>query len=619
MFSAQDAKEIFESLSLEGDLSNPLIPAKSGNGFVTRKYTRQAFESLVTHAIDLDVSEETVRHLAEECDGTLLLRSGDGRQIITKSQRDAIDQELEAGVIYGLVSKDEFARKHQLSYSSLDLLIDMSEIQILEVEGYLYSTSYDMTATGTIADLLRDHIQDLEILVLKSTDVPGNPPTWFIHRTVDSLLEDPEFAGKIHVHGLPSGVRCTPVQLIKQNHDDVIDSLQSGKIAYVDLHEFQRDNPTIYATVKETKTHLENTLGIELVDAFAISDAWISNFSKECVSSMARDGDVDFGQPVIANFPDSIYHFILDKVEQAIRDLSPGTHRAGDTLLSEDSFSRHRNILLDLVRADAASQWQRRKEDSTVDDKYSLSTTFYQILEDNPVLQNLIKERALEREFDEAFSARISELEKQNELDFADFWTDRVVTRITIYLEGLATVDDEKLQDQLSELLAQYIQKDLVPDSLSKATSQGLMTSRKTRKNVHRLESVLSTGRPDVPALTSSLDKFQKKQSIDAPTASALDSSKASMLGDMARRMQKQRKSDGPLLFLTLVVFLFARHNTGIVYATGKFAPKLLRHLKPKLNTEQYAQLEAWKEAARAGTLSAEDRDGMKKMVEAGV
>lgn len=98
-----------------------------------------------------------------------------------------------------------------------------------------------------------------------------------------------------------------------------------------------------------------------------------------------------------------------------------------------------------------------------------------------------------------------------------------------------------------------------------------------------------------------------------------MSSSKATMLGDMARRMQKQRKSDGPLLFLTLVVFLFAKHNAGVVYATGKFAPKLLRHLKPKLNKEQYAQLEAWKEAARAGTLSAEDRDGMKKMVEAGV
>lgn len=113
-------------------------------------------------ARDLDVSEETVRNLAEESDGTLLLRSGDGRQIITKSQRDAIDQELEAGVVYGLVSKEEFAREHGLSYSSLDLLIDMSEIHIVEVEGYLYSTSYDMTASGAIANLLREHLQNLQ-------------------------------------------------------------------------------------------------------------------------------------------------------------------------------------------------------------------------------------------------------------------------------------------------------------------------------------------------------------------------------------------------------------------------------------------------------------------------
>lgn len=254
-----------------------------------------------------------------------------------------------------------------------------------------------------------------------------------------------------------------------------------------------------------------------------------------------------------------------------------------------------------------------------MDIKYSLSNTFYQILEDNPLLQNLVKEKTLERAIDDAFSTRISELEKQNEADFANFWADRVVTRVVTYSEALAAVEDQKLQDQLSELLAQYLQKDLVPDALSKATSQRLVSSRKTRKNVQRLESALSAGSMDVPALTTSLDKFNKKQSIDAPASSALESSKATMLGDMARRMQKQKKSDGPLLFLTLIVFLFAKHNAGVVYATGKFAPKLLKQLKAVLDAETYAQLEAWKEAARAGTLSADDRDGMKKIVEAGI
>lgn len=288
-------------------------------------------------------------------------------------------------------------------------------------------------------------------------------------------------------------------------------------------------------------------------------------------------------------------------------------------MLSEDSYSRHRGILLDLAKADASSQWHRIKEDPKGDTKYSLSNTFYQILEDNPVLQNLVKERTLERAIDDAFLARISELEKQNETEFADYWTDRVVARVAIYSEGLDTIEDQKLQDQLSDLLAQYIQTDLVPDAVSKATSQGLMLSRKTRKNVQRLESALKSGNTAVAALTASIDKFNKKQAIDTPQDSILESSKAAMLGDMARRMQKQKRSDGPLLFLTLVVFLFAKHNAGVVYATGKFAPKLLKQLKPVLDTEQYAQLEAWKEAARSSSLSAEDRDGMKRMVEAGV
>jgi hypothetical protein len=231
----------------------------------------------------------------------------------------------------------------------------------------------------------------------------------------------------------------------------------------------------------------------------------------------------------------------------------------------------------------------------------------------------MIKEKVTERSLNEVFSNEILELEKQNEADFADFWVDRIITRAAIYAEGLPAVEDQKLQTQLSELLAQYLQKELVPNTISKATLQGLLLSRKSRKNIQKLEVALSAGSMDLPALIVSLDKFNKKQAIEAPTGPALEACKATMLGDMARRMQKQKKSDGPLLFLTLVVFLFAKHNAGVVYATGKFAPKLLKQLKTVLDAEQYAQLEVWKEAAKAGTLSAEDRDAMKQMIEARV
>lgn len=252
-----------------------------------------------------------------------------------------------------------------------------------------------------------------------------------------------------------------------------------------------------------------------------------------------------------------------------------------------------------------------------MDIKFSTASIASQIPPENPLLHDMIKIKSTERSLDSAFSTRISELEKQNEVEFGNFWVERVVTRTVIYTEGLSTVEDEKLRNQLSELLAQYLQKELIPDTISKATSQGILLSRKTRKNVQKLESALGVGSMDVTALTASLDKFNHKQTIEAPTGSSLDESKATMLGDMARRMQKQKKSDGPLLFLTLVVFLFAKHNAGVVYATGKFAPRLLKQLKTVLDAEQYAQLEAWKEAAKAGTLSAEDREAMKQMVEA--
>ncbi|KAF2626004.1 hypothetical protein BU25DRAFT_396179 [Macroventuria anomochaeta] len=566
MFSAEDAKEVFQLLSLEGDLSNPLILSSRGDGFVTRKHTRRAFEDLVT--------------------------------------------------------EDAFARKHGLSHSSLDILIDLSELHIVEVNGYLYSTAYDMTASGAIANLLRENLQKLQAADLKSTDVPGNPPTWFIHRTVNSLLKEPDFAGKLHVHGLPSRVRCTPVQLIKQTHDTVINNLQSGKTAYIDLQIFQRDNEAIYSSIEEAQAALESTKGIEIVETFAISEAWISKSSMECSSGMARDGGVEIrvsASELRANhFPGSILATVIDKVEHAIRAISPKIHRVGDCILSEYGYDQDRNILFDLAKADAASQWQQLKEVPKADVKYSLSSIIDQIPNRGLVLRDLVKERTIQRALDDAFSIKISELEKQNEAEFADYWTDRVVTRVAIYSQGLTAIEDQKLRDQLSELFAQYLQKGLMPDTISKVTSQGLVLSRKTRKNIQKLESALSAGNMDVSALTTSLDKFNKKQSIDAPVASALGSSKAAMLGDMARRMQKQ-KSDGPLLFLTLVVFLFAKHNAGVVYATGKFAPKLLKQLRAILDAEQYARLEAWKEAARAGTLSAEDRDGMKKMVEAGV
>lgn len=239
------------------------------------------------------------------------------------------------------------------------------------------------------------------------------------------------------------------------------------------------------------------------------------------------------------------------------------------------------------------------------------------IIGEQYILSSLIKERAVEKAVEEQFWVTIAAQEAENEARFSEVWTERVAAKCHIYNDGLASVEDQKLRDQLSELFVTYVKKELVPESVAKAQSQGLVLSRKTRKNISMLHSALQADTMVVSSILSALKKFSKKQGVDSLDDAKLLEAKQAMVNDMIRRMQKQKPSDGPVLFLTLTLVLFTKQYDGVVYATGKFAPKLLKQLKSVLSAEQYAQVEKWKEAAKTSTLSAEDRAEMKKMAEA--
>lgn len=311
---------------------------------------------------------------------------------------------------------------------------------------------------------------------------------------------------------------------------------------------------------------------------------------------------------------------MLQQIEQFVLGLTgnPETelHRVAEYWLTEDGYASHKDKLLSHAAANAQLQWQETSNSPEKEIKFAMSNITTKIDSHESVLHALAQEKSTEKAIQEHFWNTVSEQQAQNEADFATFWNERVVSRTRIYNEGLGGVKDDKLLAQLAEVFASYAQKELVPDVISKAHSQGLVVSQKTRKNIQKLSSRLDAEKMDAATIMTALDKFNKKQSIESPGDSWLEESRKAMVLDMIRRMQKQKKSDGPVLFLTLVVLLFAKHHPGVVYATGKFAPKLLKQLKGVLEPDQYEQLEKWKEAAKTGTLSAEDREEMKKMAE---
>lgn len=112
-------------------------------------------------ARDLNVSADAVSNIAKE-EGMLVVRGEVGLEILSKSKKDVIDRDIEEALMNGLMSKEDLARKYHLRHSGIDALLEASELHILEVNGYIYSKSYDAMASESISGLLRDTIKQLQ-------------------------------------------------------------------------------------------------------------------------------------------------------------------------------------------------------------------------------------------------------------------------------------------------------------------------------------------------------------------------------------------------------------------------------------------------------------------------
>jgi hypothetical protein len=290
-------------------------------------------------------------------------------------------------------------------------------------------------------------------------------------------------------------------------------------------------------------------------------------------------------------------------------------HKVGGYLLASYRYKRDCELLLHSATAHATHHWKGLKGDPQKELKFQIVDIFNFIPEDQAILRALSDDPGIRKTVEEAYWTEISRLEGENEAEFSKFWAERVVSRVSNYTQGLKALPDLKLADQLSQLLSSYLTKELIPESITKAKSRDLLRSRKTKKNAQKLEAaVQKVSIGDLAGTLAAMDKFHQKQGVEDFDVATLAATKQILVNDLVRRMQKQ--SDGPTLFLLLVIVLLAKYSEGVVYSTGKYAPKLMKLLKPSLTDEEYKQLEGWKNKAKASALVAEDMDEIKRMAQ---
>ncbi|KAF2709689.1 hypothetical protein K504DRAFT_491131 [Pleomassaria siparia CBS 279.74] len=610
-----------------------LLPGYKEVDLVTARDAMHRFEQLTHSSLDRvsvtsSLRELNLRHEADvvklaKLSSAFVLLSAQNSNIITKSERDGLEQKLRTLVATQIVSKATFSQENDISIDSIDALTESIErgIQddLLKVDGHLIGKDYHFSLMEIMKQRLNEARKEAIPVVFTSETVQGCP-MWYVSSRLKWLLKVSYMESQFRAETSNDSIRCIPKSSVVQKRDAAIARLQSGDTPNIDMHTFSKDFGELYPTRTDAQDHLLTLPNISLVKPTAISKTWLFKFGEECVRFLGVNGYVDFTTNIRDCFPAECQKELYDTVEQQItsdyeQQAMGKLHRIGDFLSTDTTYNRERDVLLDMAKTHASKQWGSFKEFPDKDMKFHIAEVTSMISSDKSLLSVMIREKSVEKAVDEQYWSEISTLEAKNEAEFANFWNDRVVSRVRIYSEGLKFIEDAKLRDQLTDMLLTYLQKELLADSISKARSQGLVLSRKTRKNLSRFESTLKPSTTDISGAVTAVEKFSKKQGIPELDMDSLRKAKGVLIGDMARKMQK-KQTDGPLLFLTLVIVLLAKQQeaAGVVYATGKFAPKLMKELKPWLTVERYEQLDMWKEGAKAGTLTADDKEEMKRL-----
>ncbi|KAJ4286766.1 hypothetical protein N0V90_013018 [Kalmusia sp. IMI 367209] len=638
MFSDEDVLEIYrlspprEEFRTEKSKFLPLlIETVSGRGFITERKLNQDFTHVVTTGTarlalptmssDLDVDVNILLQLVRS-NYDLALLSNDENSIVPQQEREAIIKSLQELLATQIVTKTEFAHLHSIHPSSVESLVRIPYIQQSleeEVDDYLLSKSYSRALSSSISQKLEKELNSVKTIELTPQSLPGTPPIWLIRQYIHILTGRADLVSLFHIEEKDDTIRCTPKKSILSKRDEVIAQLQSGEIFSLERTTFSRDFEAAYASSEELEEHLSGCLSIGIIGDFVVSTERLSRAAGEGVLRLDEQGYIRLSSIYPSETPHRIQEEVQERIAQIIMLTCSGrgmdVRRIEDFICTDTKYSTQRKALLDIAKAQAVRHWNLLKGAPDKEVKFQITELLTSIPAEDHLLRAIAQQKDFESVAAEQFSAEIADLEIKNESDFSMFWTERVTARVQNYTEGLKFVEDSKLHDQLADLLSSYVQKEFVLDMVSKARAQGLICSKRTRKNISRFEATLKTSKSDLASVLSILEKFDKKQGVSEVGPSSAEEVKKTLIQDMLRRMQKP-KTDAPLMFLSLVIVLSAKHYPGVIYATGKFAPKLLKQLKSRLDGDDYERVEKWKELAKAGTLTKEDRSAMARMAE---
>ncbi|KAF3912656.1 hypothetical protein ABW21_db0201936 [Orbilia brochopaga] len=202
---------------------------------------------------------------------------------------------------------------------------------------------------------------------------------------------------------------------------------------------------------------------------------------------------------------------------------------------------------------------------------------------------------------------RVNELrDAANGASKANFM-DRVYARFQINMAAVTEIQDAGLQEKLAQDLLTHYHK-LILDGLPRLLDR-VADSAGRRRN-ERLEdaarSIAETCAPAEPAgwlnalrsLQTELQGVAQIIGADEPSDEILEAKKSEMQAELKASLAKT--TDASLMMLVVLILLHSENGAGVLRASGKYAPKLLKTLRPKVTETDFEFLSGIKNAVIA-------------------
>ncbi|KAI9769409.1 MAG: hypothetical protein M1840_004111 [Geoglossum simile] len=442
----------------------------------------------------------------------------------------------------------------------------------------------------------------------------GDPPGDFLEYIANSLCETGFDGVDGHISRNCDGeIEFFPYSYIVARRDALLQDLRDGKIPLLHHTDLTGADPRI-ADIGRFANEQLGVNAITLKNSVA-STAYIGHLARVTKSDLERRGwaHVNISDAKLDAEDTSIF---LSLVRRRIEDMHDGPRieqipSRSDYLFLVDWVEEFHKSMDDEIYRLAQELWKK-----SCDLKFQWPHVHKAVGKkyldlDTEIVRGILEQRKAGAEA--AFSRHIQRFQDDALLKFSHAWKEKVLVRLQLYRIGVQNLGDIRLQEELYSTLFDHTTKTLVPEFLQKCRNKDLIKGSPLERGIEKLQQALAGIKAGMEELKDqfastmeAIDAFTKTIRVEAWTDVELEQRKAVQLREMANNMKKDE--DGPRLFLALVLVMQAAHRPGIVYSTGKYAPRLLKQLTDVMDTEKYAWMQKMKEAAKLGTMTPDEK-----------